>query len=434
MQTDLESKKILKWGIWAYFLLLIFEGSLRKWVLPGLATPLLVVRDPIAIWLIYLSWKRNLLPTNIYITAMFIITVLSICAALIFGHGNLFVTIYGARILLIHFPLIFIIGKILDKEDVIKIGRVMLWISIPMVILIALQFYSPQSAWVNRGVGGDMEGAGFSGAMGFFRPPGTFSFTNGNTLFFSFLASFIIYFWVTISKINKIILIGASLALVISIPLSISRGLLFSVGVSLIFAIFALLRKPKNFFKIIIVGLVFIGLLFVLNEVEFFQTATEAFTNRFETASDFEGGIQGTLIDRYFGSFIDAFSGSSGMGFFGYGIGMGTNAGSQLLTGERAFLIAEGEWGRLIGEMGLLLGSAVILIRMLFCAEILLKSFKNLKSENLLPWLLLSFGLLNIPQGQWAQPTALGFAIVSGGLILASLNDPEVQDENIKST
>src|SRR5258708_39486843 len=35
--------------IFLYFWLLIFEGSLRKWVLPGLAAPLLVIRDPPAV-------------------------------------------------------------------------------------------------------------------------------------------------------------------------------------------------------------------------------------------------------------------------------------------------------------------------------------------------------------------------------------------------
>ena len=53
--NHIEDKSIdlLKKGIWLYFLLLIFEGALRKWLLPGLATPLLVVRDPIAMFLLF---------------------------------------------------------------------------------------------------------------------------------------------------------------------------------------------------------------------------------------------------------------------------------------------------------------------------------------------------------------------------------------------
>ena len=172
-----DSLRLLKRGVWAYFLLLIFEGALRKWVLPELAAPLLVVRDPIALWLLVLAWRRGLLPATPYLTGMLLVGIVGFFTALLFGHGNLTVAVYGVRILLLHFPLSFVIGRVFDRADVERVGRAMLWIAVPMTVLIGLQFYSPQSDWVNRGVGGDVEGAGFSGALDFFRPPGTFSFT-----------------------------------------------------------------------------------------------------------------------------------------------------------------------------------------------------------------------------------------------------------------
>ena len=115
--------------------------------------------------------------------------------AITIGHGNLFVAIFGARILVLQFPLIFAIGRIFDWEDVIKIGRAMLWISIPMTILIGIQFYSPQSAWVNRGVGGDTAGAGFSGASGLFPAAGYIFFYNRCSMFYGLLAAYVFYFW-----------------------------------------------------------------------------------------------------------------------------------------------------------------------------------------------------------------------------------------------
>src|SRR5690554_5178677 len=118
-----DPNKILKQGIWLYFLLLIFEGALRKWFLPGLATPLLIIRDPIALWLVLVTWKRGLLPSNWILSSIIIITIISVITTSIFGHGNFFVTVYGARIFLIHIPLIFVIGIIFTKEDVEKIGK-----------------------------------------------------------------------------------------------------------------------------------------------------------------------------------------------------------------------------------------------------------------------------------------------------------------------
>jgi hypothetical protein len=430
INLEVKQLKTLKWlkiGIWGYILLLIFEGALRKWFLPSLATPLLVVRDPIAIWLIYTSWRYNLMPSNIFMTAMSLIGVLAIITALIFGHGNIPVAIYGARLLLVHFPLMFVIGSVFDNNDVQKVGQILLLFSIPMIVLITLQFYNPQSAWVNRGVGGDMEGAGFSGAMGYFRPPGTFSFTNGNTMFFTLVSCFVFYFWISKAKISKLILISATFALLASIPMSISRTLMFSIVITVIFALIAASTQAKYFYKILGSFLFMAMLLLVLMQTPVFQKATKVFTTRIELASKVEGGIGGTLVDRYLGDLLNAIAGGdsrreSKAPFFGYGIGMGTNVGSKILTGDRAFLIAEEEWARLIGETGTMLGLMIILVRLIFSLKLSLLSFKQMRKGDFLPWMLLAFGLIIIPQGQWAQPTTLGFSTLIGGLILASLN------------
>ncbi|TDN39635.1 hypothetical protein A8B98_18015 [Hymenobacter sp. UV11] len=427
--SDLASNDIINWlkrGVWAYFFLLIFEGALRKWILPGLAAPLLIVRDPIALWLVVVAWRRGLLTANVYLTGMVVIGIIGIITATLLGHGSLLIALYGARILLLHFPLMFVVGRVFTREDVIKMGKATLMIAIPMVVLVTLQFYSPQSAWVNRGVGGDMEGAGFSGSMGFFRPPGTFSFTNGNTNFFSFVAPFAFYFWLDTKAINKLLLIVATLALFFAVPLSISRGLLFQVAISLLFVLVASTRKPENLGRLVIAigaaGLV----LGVLSQSSLFTTASEAFTARFEVANESEGGLEGVILDRFLGGLISSLtnSSSSALPFFGYGLGMGTNAGSKLLTGDVKFLIAEGEWGRIIGELGPLMGLSVILLRVGLAIKIARAIYKKLTRGDLLPWMLLSLGLLNVAQGAWAQPSSLGFCTLIGGLMIASLRLP----------
>lgn len=412
----------LKRGVWLYFFLVIFEGALRKWIVPGLATPLLVVRDPIAIWLIFKIWNRGDLPSSPYLKVMVWLTIISIFTALIFGHGNLAVALFGARVFLIHFPLMFVIGRIFDREDVLAMGRVMLWIAIPMAVLIAMQFYSPQSAFVNRGVGGDVTGGGFSGANGFFRPPATFSFTNGTHLFFSMMGCFLFYFWLNPEGTNKLLMYGATIALIAAIPLSISRSLTFFLGVTVIFLMASVVRKPANLIRMIIAIMGFAIVLVILSKISFFETATDAFLMRFSNAADSEGGLNGTLGDRYLGGMVTAITNSTKQPFSGYGIGMGTNVGSMLLTGGRTFLISEEEWGRVIGEMGTLIGLAVIFIRVGVSFKMFGGAYKRMVAGDMLPWMLVSYGLLVIPQGQWAQPTNLGFSALIGGLIFASMN------------
>jgi hypothetical protein len=417
--------------VYLYVFLLIFEGALRKWILPGLAAPLLIIRDPLALYIIFLCWKQKILPSNLFLAGTVWIGFISLFSALFLGHGNLFVALFGSRYLLLHFPLIFIIGQAIERSAIIKIGKLLLIITIPITILTVLQFYSPQSAWVNRGVGGDMEGAGFNGgALGYFRPPGVFSFTNGNTMFYSLVASFVFYFWLNTKLVNKILLVAATLCLIIEIPISISRSLFFQIIVSMLFAVMAMVRNPKQIGKlafIFVVGFVALGL---LQRVEFFNTATEAFLQRFQNASSDEGGLKGTLVDRFIMSMFGSFFETTGVPFFGYGLGLGTNVGSQLTTGDRQFLIAEDEWPRLIGEIGPLLGLLIILIRISLAFKLITGAFKLMKTGEFLPWMLLSFGFLLVLQGGWAQPTSLGFCTVVAGLSIAAFRNSE-SDETI---
>ena len=54
----------IKRFIWIYFLLLLFEGAFRKWFLPGWSQELLIIRDPIALWIYYLAYSRGIFPLH----------------------------------------------------------------------------------------------------------------------------------------------------------------------------------------------------------------------------------------------------------------------------------------------------------------------------------------------------------------------------------
>jgi hypothetical protein len=424
-----EENRLLKQGIWLYFFLLIFEGALRKWILPEFATLLLIVRDPLAIGLILLAFQKKKLSGNIFIFSSISIGIFGIFTALFLGHGNLLVALYGARILILHFPLIFVIGNIFSREDVIRLGKLTLWISIPMTVLIIFQFYSPQSDWVNLGVGGDEKGAGFRGALGYFRPPGTFSFTNGTSLFFGFSAAFVLYFWTDQNKINRFLLFASTTAVLLAIPFSISRTLFFYVILSLAFLMVAASNRPAYFFNLVFIVISCVLLLAFISQFSLVQIAEEVFLHRFETANATEGGLEGVFLDRFLGGMIQALTGSFEVPFWGYGSGMGTNVGSTILTGNRAFLIAEEEWGRLIGELGPLLGLLLITIRVSLGILISIDAFKNMRKGDALGWMLLSFGFITLTQGQWAQPTSLGFSTMIGGLMLAAVKNDERNDK-----
>jgi hypothetical protein len=414
---------VLKNAIWVYFFLLIFEGALRKWVLPSLSTPLLIVRDPVGIFILIYSLGSGLFPkSNGYLRASFFFGAIGIILAMAVGHRNLYVALFGARIFLIHFPLIFVMGHLFTREDVIKMGKVLIYISIPMTLLIAIQFYSPQSAFVNRGIGEDSNGAGFAGALGYFRPPGTFSFTNGNSAFYSFVSAFLFYFWLNQKFIKKIILIIATVAFIAAIGYSISRTIFFQAMVAILFVLIAVSFKPK-YLPSFIIGAFFIGIMITaLSSLSVVNKATEAFSSRFESANKREGGVEGVFLDRFLGGSLNALKQSPNYPFLGMGIGLGTAAGAVIQTGQATFLIDEGEWGRIVGEMGPLLGLLIIFMRCFLGIQLLRNSFNLLrKQDDSLSWMLMSYGFLIILQGGWAQPTNLGFFVIIGGMLLASV-------------
>lgn len=422
-QIESPNYSTLKKAIWLYFLLWIFEGALRKWVLPSLATPLLIVRDPIAIYIILRAIYLNVKFSNAYLVAAFIFTLMSLAITLSFGHGNLFVGLYGARIMLIHFPLIFIIGSVFTKEDVLNMGRVLLAINILMTLIVYFQFISPQSALINVGIGGEGS-AGFSGAMGYSRPPGTFSFISGLSIFFTVVSVFVFYFWLSKEYCSKILLYTSTIALVFALPLTISRGAVVAVIIVGIFAIIAAGTSGKTLLKLLVTSIALYLVILVLQSyTTIFNLGTQVFMDRVESANKFSGGTtEDSILLRMWTEFIGPFVELLNHPMFEGNLGMGTNAGAQMLKGKVTFLISENEFGRLAGEQGIIFGGGLMILRIVLALSVVIKSWKLPQEEKLLPFILCGAALPAIVQGQWSQPSVLGYAVITVGLLVASIN------------
>ncbi|MFN9710991.1 MAG: hypothetical protein ACK55K_06240 [Bacteroidota bacterium] len=420
-KSNIAKKNIIV-ALYLYLALLFFEGAIRRWMLPQLSGPLLLIRDPVAIYIIYMAFRYRFIQWNVYLFLILIIAFISFYTTIYLGHGNIYIALYGLRIFLFHFPLIFIIEKVFRQTDFERIAYWTIILSIPMLLLIIFQFYSPQNAWINKGLGDNMEGAGFIGAKGYFRPPGTFSFTNGLVLFFTYVSVFVFWGLTNQLKIPKWLLILALFCVFISIPFSISRTLFFSIGATFIFYLFTLIKNSYLFWRLSLISIFSVLLLVYLSNADFFSTSIDVFRERFEKANESEGGIEGVVLNRFLGSISNSLDLSSELPFWGYGLGLGTNVGSLLNTGQLQFIISEGEWGRVIGEMGALLGISFILIRIFLALKMIRISFRGYMNGSFLPLLLLFHCIFNIVLGQWAQPTTLGFSIFFGGMLMASKN------------
>lgn len=425
---------------WLYLLLLIFEGAMRKWFLPQFSNLFLVVRDPILLYVIFINYKYKICSDNI-VKVLFLFSFITFVLTLLFGHHNILVALYGVRITLLHLPCIFIFGKVITRDDIHLIGKTVLYISVLMFIIITLQYFSPKTALINIGTGGQGT-ASFSGITGYMRPSGTFSFITGLIEFELLVGLYIFYYLYNNNNIDdKYRFNNALLAILItiyffSLVLCLSRTIVFEIlFMFIVMAAYMILSREK-LDKIIYICLFITVSFYFLSYIDSFKLAFDNVFIRFENASRSEGDvIEGSLGNRYFGSFYRAFFDTQNYSnkeipFFGFGLGIGTKVGEIILGIRqigRPFAYAEEEWSRIICEMGLLLGGFFLLgIRLLYPIYLVIKAFKYIKRrKDIFLYISIFPFLIYIINGQWYVPTTIGFTLVLSSLFVSALNQNE---------
>lgn len=397
------------------------EGVLRKWILPQFSDVLFVVRDPVVLVTYFLALRAGVFPLRPAIAFVGVMALASLGLSAL-NDVPITVVLFGLRTNYFHLPLIFVMAQVMDRGDVVRIGRWVLIMAIPIVALMTVQFDADPTHWVNV-TAGQGEGLQLRGALGKIRPPGPFSFVAGTVAYFGLVAAFVLAGWQQRGSYSRWLLVLASLALVVAVPISISRSLLLSVLIVIAFGCAALVRDPRQIFRLL--GPILLGagvITFAANTIY-----VQAFLTRWDESIEAgSGSFYDNVVARLFQPFIDPFLLAGNVPLEGHGIGVGTMAGARLMTGKLNFLLSESELNRIILELGPLLGFAFIGWRVWLTLHLLRQSWKRLfQQRNVLPWLLAGASFLNVLNGQWGPATTLGFAVFGAGLTLAALNDPE---------
>ncbi len=410
--------------IWLYLWLLVFEGAFRKWIVPQLSAPLLLVRDPVVLLIYLLALRARLFPQNIYVIAVEILAVFSWGAGIVVLlpyfpiQTVVLVTGYGVRSDFLHLPLIFIIPAVFDLEDVKKIGWWTIVGMIPMALLMALQFAASPEAYINRAAGVG-EATQLTAGGGKIRPPGVFSFISGSVYYASAAAAFLLHAFLARLPYRTLLLYLSSGALIVSLGVSGSRSAVLAVVVVVAGLGLVLLFRPTlvdKFGRHLLLGVV---LLFAVSYLPIFREGLGILSDRFVEGAD-ESSIVGGLVGRTAGGFTEGLLVINQVPLGGYGLGVGTSGGASFLTGQASFLLAENEWSRILLESGPILGLAFLIWRCAVTLKLALFSVGQIRAGNTLPIFLFMAGLFVILQGPFGQPTSLGFAVVFAGLCLAA--------------
>jgi hypothetical protein len=413
---------LLKRLFWVYFLLLIFEGALRKWILPQLSAPLLLVRDPIALLIIGEAIRSHKWPRQwSAVTGVLSVALLGLCfVQLIAGDNPWFSALYGLRSYLLPFPVAFIMGENLDAEDLRKFGACTLWLLLPLVGLEVAQYLAPTSSWLNAGAG--VDSGQLDSAAGHVRASATFSFATGPTGYFPVAGAFIFYGLAKKDFAQKGLLWVAAFALLLSIPVSGSRSVLALLLMLLACVATSALLGVSQFAGSLKAIVIFLIILVPLSFVPVFNDATTTLETRFSNAAGSEGTARESVITRNLDPITSSLEdAASSHNWLGKGIGYGSNVVSKLVTGKQGFLVGEDEFPRVINEFGPLFGVAFMLFRWSLGLMILTKSFLKVRDHEPLAWLLVPLTVIALEGCLMEQPTEQGFLVIGIAFSLAAL-------------
>ncbi len=417
----------LKRLFWLYFLLLIFEGALRKWVLPEYSAPLLVIRDPLGMLIIIEAYRTGKWPekwsmaVGILAAGFFALCIMQVAMV----DNPWIAALYGLRSYLLPFPVAFVMGENLDAEDLRKFAIWTLWLMLPETALEALQYVAPQYSLVNSAAYAGGTQIGYAGTH--VRASGTFSFVVGPALYGPLAAVFILYGlvheWIT----PKWLLWAAAFAVIVSMPVTGSRGFVYLVVAVIASAAVAAACGVSEFLKSFKVVLP-LALVFVLASfLPVFSESSQSFTERFKGANETEGGgsltqaIASRTVAPLWARIVDTDYGSKPLGI---GMGRGSAAVTTLLLGRAQFVAGENEIDRAMNELGAVPGLAFTFFRFALALTILAKAYARARTGSPLALLFAPLMFTSVALGILEQPTGQGFMVIFMAFSLAALKLP----------
>jgi hypothetical protein len=344
-------------AVQAVMVLVVFEGAIRKWLLPGAQDLVYFAKDILLIgaYAGYLSsgaarLSRRLVPPGLSVLLV---------ASVVFGASQVvnpqlptpLLGLLGFKAYFLYIPLLWVLPAIFssDAEAALFLKRLLL-LTIPVGLLGTAQFLSPRDSWLNTYARGGGENAISFGASAFVRVTGTFSFISGYASYLLANAALLLGVLATTSwKITSQLWVHTCLAFtVVGMLMTGSRGPVLSLILMLpLYWLLSLVRERQGgsmFGRFVVV---FAVLAFVAQR--FAPEAVDAFAGRARGATD--------IGNRFLSPISAPIRAAEQSGLLGFGIGATHQAASAVVRGAqepywlRGNLI-EVEPGRVMLELG----------------------------------------------------------------------------------
>jgi hypothetical protein len=426
--------------VFGIYLLALLEGSLRKWVAPQLGTYLFFLRDPLLLWVYLVATRYALWPRHSALLSASLVMAgvgigLFALQALTGGHSDhrLILGVYGWRSYVLYMPLAPLIGAIFNRDDVLRLVRLTLWLAVPIGVLVSAQFFAPPGAPINVGTSEDeaLQFRGLTQTAERTRPMGPFASGAGQQQFVGATFATLIALFLAPSRLRKtgLITLAAGVAgLMACIGLSGSRGTVIQCGLGVLAAMtVALVGRDSRLKGRALFWPLALSLAALLAYPVLFPEGYAAFVERWTAAEKVEvrGFGEAAVFGRALFGMVDFLGLIDQVPLLGYGLGFGGNASITLRASIDDFMpgfLAETDFTRHMVDLGPFFGVAFIGFRFVLTAWL---GGQALRATRLhadpLPLLLFSYAGLVVGTGQLTgQGTINVFGWLYTGLLLAT--------------
>jgi len=326
--------KLWKWFVGLFFVLVMVDGALRKWVLPSQSAALFVLKD-LVLWggfALYALRRSPLeLPRPLRRTGVPLLLGGYIFVVLLQAFNprlpNLMVSALGLKAHLAFLPLVVMMPAVIAEATEKQILRT-LWVYalllvLPLAALSVYQFYQPPSAWINQYV---REMGTIATVAGHVRVISTFSYVGSHTAYLTFnafLSAAILIAGLRTRRRDLLVLGGIIFgATFVVLPMAGSRGPVVLVLVALAALLTIVKSEYTSSLRFVAVALVIVvGIVQGTGLTGGWTALAERAAEAGDTGSRIEGFFYGPILGLERG------------GLLGYGVGSNHQAAPRFVAG-----------------------------------------------------------------------------------------------------
>ena len=436
-----RARKLVVRLVLLIYLLAIFEGSIRKWLLPQFSQYIYFIRDPFLLLAYVVAtqhglWPRQSLWFKLVVAMCGLGFLLALLQSAIGGPSEtrLILSVHGYRSYFLYVPLAFLVGAQFRANDLKRLYQLTLWLAIPIAVLVTLQFFSPPNSPINVGSSSDenLQFRGLTTTAERTRPMGTFASGAAQQQFVATAWAIALAMFISAGarrKVSLLLLVPAGAAVLVCVGLSGSRGTVLQCGLAVGFALMVgvlgrggALKGRAMAWTLGLLALCVVLYPLVLPE------GYAAFSERWTAADKAESRTFALgVFGRALYGLIDFVNLFDLVPMLGYGLGYGSNASITLkaeVDGVMPGFLAETDFTRHMVDLGPVLGMLYIAFRLALTAWLaaLVIRVTRLVSDPM-PLILFSFVAVVVSHGQvTGQGTINVYAWLFTGVLIAACN------------